>query len=208
MKSLLTACSILLIISSCSSSDYQNGVWREDQVSSTQSATRPVLLAQAKLSAAPKRKVSPVVTEVKEPINSEELLAVISSDYVKKTYNLSVELNSEKQIISIKTKNNKKNKIKTYKTEMLSKEITLVKALGISLISLKCLHFNPQTGCPIEIEYPYNLTYAKFKRFKAAIKKVDGRWGLYSGDRKFTKMRLVAKKFAGLLIGIKRIELH
>lgn len=147
---------------------------------------------------------APVEKEVIKPA----FLAKISSDYVSKTYNLAVLLNDKGEIAGIRTKNNKKNKIKTYGVDVLNKKITLVKALGVSLITLKCHEFHPEKGCRIDIEYPYNLTYGKFKNFNARILKKNDKWGLYVGDRKFTQMKLVAKKLLGLLVGIKSIEVH
>ena len=133
-------------------------------------------------------------------------IALISTDYAKKTYSLFIETNAKNEITSIKTRNNLKNKIKTYPADILHKEITLVKAVGISLVTLRCHDFNPLSGCPITIEYPSNVAFGHFKKFQAEIKKGDaGSWGLYAGGQ-FTELRLMAKKALGLLIGIKRIE--
>jgi hypothetical protein len=136
----------------------------------------------------------------------EIFLAKISTDYVKKSYDLSLRLNSQKLITAILTKNNKKNKTKVYGVSVLNKPIILVKAVGIELISLKCDNFATSRGCDITIEYPYNLTYGKFKKFNAKLLKVDGKWRLTDQNNKqFNELFLQAKKVLGVLIGIKRI---
>lgn len=133
-------------------------------------------------------------------------LARISTDYVKKSYDLSLRLNSQKLIIAILTKNNQKNKEKVYPVKVLDKPIILVKAVGIKLISLKCENFATSRGCDITIEYPYNLTYGKFKTFKAKLLKKDGKWQLTDqNNKRFNKLFLQAKKVLGVLIGIKKI---
>lgn len=138
----------------------------------------------------------------------ESFLSLISSDYDKeKTYSLLVDTNEKNEITAIKTRNNLKKKTKTYPPEILGDEITLVKAAGISLVTLRCHNFNPKRGCPITIEYPYNIAFGNFKKFQALIKKnKKGQWGLYTREGQFKKLHLVAKKALGLLIGIKRIE--
>ena len=79
--------------------------------------------------------------------------------------------------------------------------------MGVSLVTLRCHNFHPQKGCPITIEYPYNIAFGNFKKFHAEIKKdTTGRWALYAGQRRFERLHLVAKKALGILIGIKRIE--
>jgi hypothetical protein len=135
-------------------------------------------------------------------------LAVISSDYVSKTYDLSLVINELEIIQNIRVKNNKKNRTKIYSLEKLKDSITLVKAAGIRLVTLTCHNFDPKAGCDLEIEYPYNITYGKFKKFHAKLKRNGNEWGLYRDNKRFTTMKLVAKKFLGLLIGIKRIELN
>ncbi len=132
-------------------------------------------------------------------------LARISSDYIKKTYDLLIDLNQSKLISGIKTRNNKKNKIKNYPVNVLNKPITLVKAAGITLVSLSCKNFGTNRGCDIEIEYPSNLTIGQFKIFKAKLEQIDSQWKLTHRGIPFTKLHLESKKFLGLLIGIKKI---
>ena len=141
------------------------------------------------------------------PVSAKDIfLTKITTDYVKKTYSLYVEVNEANEITAIKTINDQKKKTKIYKTNVLDKEITLVKAVGVTLVSLKCNNFNPQKGCDIVIEYPYNLTYGKFKSFNAKLMRIENDWNLVADNRVFRKMHLVAKKLLGLLIGIKKIE--
>ncbi len=136
----------------------------------------------------------------------EILLTVITSNYTNRTYNLSIATDDKDEIVSIISKNNKKNKTKIYNHSLLSKEITLVKTLGISLVTLRCVDFDPQAGCRIKIHYPKNILLANFKDFDSRLRKVNGEWGLYIGSRKFTKLNLIAKKILGALVGIKRID--
>ena len=135
-------------------------------------------------------------------------LATISTDYVKKSYDLMIALNDRKLITAIKTKNNKKNKIKTYPVSVLDKPITLVKAVGVTLVSLSCNNFATNRGCDISIEYPSNLTLGSFKFFHAKLEMVAGKWRLTKDGKPFTQMFLVARKLMGLLIGIKRIDVR
>ncbi len=140
------------------------------------------------------------------PPVEEIFLAKISTDYVKKSYDLSLRLNPQKLITAILTKNNKKNKKKVYPVNVLNKPIILVKAIGIDLISLKCDNFATSRGCDITIEYPYNLTIGRFKKFKAKLQKIDGQWQLTDeNNKRFNQLFLKAKKILGVLIGIKRI---
>ena len=119
-----------------------------------------------------------------------------------------IALNDRKLISAIKTRNNKKNKIKTYSVSVLDKPITLVKAVGVTLVSLSCKNFATNRGCDIEIEYPSNITLGAFKKFHAKLQRVDGKWALTKDGKPFTKMFLVARKLMGLLIGIKRIDVQ
>lgn len=135
-------------------------------------------------------------------------LATISTDYIKKSYDLMISLNDRKLISAIKTRNNKKNKIKTYPVSVLNKPITLVKAVGVTLVSLACNNFGTNRGCDIKIEYPSNITLGRFKFFHAKLEKNNGQWRLTKDGKPFSKMYLVAKKLMGLLIGIKRIEVR
>ena len=141
------------------------------------------------------------------PEANEVFLSLISSDYTKKTYGLLIETDAKGSITGIRTKNNLKKTSKFYQNDVLHKDIVLAKALGVSLVVLKCRNFRPQTGCAMTIEYPSNLTLGKFKTFEAELKKSDdGSWGLFAGGRRFTQLRLIARKALGLLVGIKRIE--
>lgn len=134
------------------------------------------------------------------------LLATISSDYAAKTYGLSIRVNKNNEIESIVSKNNKKNKSKVYHSSVLNNEITLVKTLGIPLVTLKCSDFDSEAGCPITINYPKNIAIANFDNFHARLRKVKGKWGLYVDNKKFTKMNLIAKKVLGALVGVDKIE--
>ncbi len=141
--------------------------------------------------------------------NSQDIfLATISTDYVKKSYDLIITVNDRKLISAIKTKNNKKQKIKTYLVNVLNKPITLVKAVGITLVNLSCLKFATNRGCDIVIEYPENITVGKFKKFTAKLEKHKGVWKLTKNGKPFSKMVLISRKLLGLLIGIKRIEIQ
>ncbi|MCP4913399.1 MAG: hypothetical protein GY909_09775 [Oligoflexia bacterium] len=138
-------------------------------------------------------------------VTRDIFLAKISTDIMPKTYDLLVTVDEKKEVVAIKTRNNKKNKIKVYKTNVLDKPITLVKTLGITLISLKCSNFNKSTGCNIEIEYPYNVTYGKFRKFNCKLIKDDGEWKLSHGKKSFSHLHLKANKVVGLLVGIKKL---
>ena len=133
-------------------------------------------------------------------------LSLISSNYVDKTYSLLVGVDKKNEIQYIKTINNKKNKVKIYPNKVLKNNVPLVKAAGIELVTLRCSNFNPNLGCPITIKYPTNIIVMAFKSFKAVIRKEKGKWGLFIGPKRFTKMHLVARKTLGLLLGVKRIE--
>ncbi|CAM9866727.1 unnamed protein product [Chrysoparadoxa australica] len=138
---------------------------------------------------------------------SEDIyLATITTDYINKSYDLMITLNDRFLIEAIKTKNNQKNRIKNYPVSVLGKPITLVKAVGVTLVSLSCTNFATSRGCDITIEYPANIAVGSFKNFHAKLEKVDGKWQLSHQGKKFTKLHLVARKALGLLIGIKRIE--
>lgn len=144
----------------------------------------------------------------KAPENEDIYLATISTDYVKKSYDLMISLNPRKLISAIKTRNNKKNKVKVYPVSVLDKPITLVKAVGVTIVSLSCTNFATNRGCDISIEYPSNITLGRFKFFHAKLEKVNGKWHLTRDGKPFTKMHLVARKLMGLLIGIKRIDVQ
>jgi len=138
---------------------------------------------------------------------TEVLLAKISTDYTDRTYDLILALDANKKVSGIRTKSNK-GKIKNYPLNVLDREVVLVKAVGVALVTLLCKDFKQDVGCPIEIEYPSNVTYGKFLRFQAQLAFTDGKWQLENRDRPFTVMHLVAKKLFGLLIGVDRIELR
>lgn len=142
-----------------------------------------------------------------EPLATEVKLATITTDYTDKTYDLILSLDENKQVTAIKTKSNK-GKVKNYPVHFLNKQIVLVKAVGVSLVTLLCRNFNQTKGCAIEIEYPSNLTYGKFLRFESNLVYQNEQWQLQSQTRKFTSMHLVAKKVFGILIGVERIELR
>lgn len=147
---------------------------------------------------------------ISSPLFAEEVkdihLSLISSNYVDKTYSLFVGVNKKNEITYIKTINNKKNKVKLYPNNVLSKNVPLVKAAGIELVTLNCKNFDPTKGCPITIKYPTNILVMAFKSFNAVIRKENGAWGLFIGNKKFTKMHLVARKVLGILLGVKRID--
>lgn len=137
------------------------------------------------------------------------VLSTITSDFKKDYfYELSINVDKSGKIQSIQSTKKPHNTHKVYPTELLNKEITLVKSIGISLVTLKCIGFTPTHGCDIEISYPYNISYGNFDSFAAQLRKVGGKWGLYSSKGEaFNNMQLVSKKMLGLLVGIKRINL-
>ncbi len=139
-------------------------------------------------------------------IKALRFILLISTDYVEKTNSLFVETNAQNEIISLKTRNNYKNRTKTYKTDILHKEIKFARTIGITLISLRCKDFKADSGCSIIIEYPYNILSNNFKTFHAKLKKVEDKWGFYVGQKKIKELRLIAKTAIGLPIGIKRVE--
>ena len=139
-------------------------------------------------------------------IKAMRFLVLISNNQDAKTRSLFVETNSENEITSIRVRDNYKRKTKTYTTKILNKRISLAKAAGFTLISLRCSNFNKNKGCPISIEYPFNILYGKFKTFQGEIKKTQNEWGFYIGEKKISELRLIAKKTLGLTTGIKRIE--
>lgn len=134
-------------------------------------------------------------------------LSTISTNYVDKTYSLLIGVDSKNTIQYVKTINNKKKKVKVYQNKLLKNNLPLVKAAGIELVTLRCDNFDPTKGCPISIRYPTNIIVMAFKSFKAEIKKDSaGNWGLYMGPKKFSNMKLIARKVMGLLIGVKKID--
>lgn len=133
-------------------------------------------------------------------------LATISTDYVSKTYDLILTLNHRKLISAIKTKSSNKQHPKTYPVSVLSEPITLVKAVGVTIVSLRCLNFATSKGCDIQIEYPSNITVGSFKIFQAKLEFRDQKWQLTHNGAPFTKMHLISRKVLGLLIGVKRIQ--
>ena len=133
----------------------------------------------------------------------------ISNDYEpEKTYDLILDVKRNGHIQGIKTRNNKKNKVKFYPPKVLNRPLTLLKSVGIKLITLECKGFQPDKGCDIVIEYPSSLLLGKFKKFHAKIRIKKGQWGMYSeNDKKFRRMHFISKKSLGLVTGIKKIEL-
>lgn len=133
-------------------------------------------------------------------------LARISTDYVSKTYDLSLRLNQHRLISAILVRNNKKNKLKVYPIEVLNKPIVLVKAVGVKLVTLACTNFVTSRGCHITIEYPSNLTIGRFKKFYSKLVYDKNRWQLKdSYNNTYNHLHLKAKKVLGVLIGIKKL---
>ncbi len=147
------------------------------------------------------------IDEVTKHKTQEVKLATITTDYTDKTYDLILNLDHNNQVSAIKTKSNK-GKVKVYPVGVLGNQIVLVKAVGVSLVTLLCKNFDQENGCSIEIEYPSNLTYGKFLKFESQLVKTEHNWQLQSQDRRFSSMHLVAKKVFGILIGVDRIELR
>jgi hypothetical protein len=134
------------------------------------------------------------------------MLSKITSDLGGRYYNLSLVVDENNLIQAIKSFSSRKNRTRTYGGAVLRDRITLVKTLGMELVTLRCLNFSPSNGCKIEIEYPYNITYGNFKKFYAYLKKIDGKWALTNErGQVFKSMHLKSKKILGLLVGIKRI---
>lgn len=138
--------------------------------------------------------------------SKEIFLSKISTDFIKKSYQLKLVTDSKNAIQSIKTVSNK-NKVKNYPVSLLGKPISLVKTAGITLVSLECKNFHPVIGCDIEIEYPSNIAIASFDKFKARLLRVRGKWKLITNNKIFSDMKLVARKVAGILVGVKKIDL-
>jgi len=141
----------------------------------------------------------------KAAITSEQEVLIITSDFTKKTYSLILKLDEKYHIIGVKTKNNLSGKVKSYPSSYLNKEIVLAKAIGIKLITLKCVNFNPADGCKILITYPFNLTLNDFDTFKSYMSLNNKKWGFYKRGKKFKTLKLYSKKFLGLLIGISKM---
>ena len=133
-------------------------------------------------------------------------LSQITSDLSNRYYKLSLVVDEKNLIKAIQSFSSRKNRTKTYASNVLGDKVTLVKSMGIDLVTLRCIDFRPDKGCKIEIEYPYNITYGNFDKFYAYLVQKNGQWVL-TNDRGqvFTKMFLKAKKFLGMLVGIKKI---
>ncbi len=207
---------ILLLLVSCSSTDLQPPVFmvseeasqqtmQESQVKTIQATS--IRRSQSKTANSIDASESEEETSPQQAQATEVKLATITTDYTEKTYDLILSLDASKQVTAIKTKSNK-GKIKNYPVHVLNKQIVLVKAVGVSLVTLLCRGFNQSSGCAIEIEYPSNLTYGKFLRFESNLVYLNDQWQLQSQNRQFTSMHLVAKKVFGILIGVERIELR
>lgn len=147
-------------------------------------------------------------TETIKQAPRDVFLTLISTDYTSKTYTLFVQVNASNDIVGVKIRNNKKNKIKLYPNSKLNTKMTLVKALGTSIITLTCSNFKPNSGCLIGIEYPSNIVFGKYKTFLAFLKRENNKWALSSGPVHFTNMHLKSRKALGLLVGIKKIEIY
>lgn len=209
---LLTFILISLVATSCAQTEIAAPVFMESEKTTPKPAQKDKATATISTSQNKKKSNKSVGETAQTATKDEELesevhLATITTDYTSKTYELVLSLNNQQQVTAIKTKSNK-GKVKDYPLAVLDREIVLAKAVGISLVTLLCKDFSQENGCPIEIEYPSNLTYGKFLKFQAQLNSIEGRWQLQSGSRSFNSMHLVAKKFLGLLIGVERIELR
>ena len=102
-----------------------------------------------------KKKQKTIQLKSKEIRQKEVFITLLKTDYVKKSYKLFVKVNAENEIQAIKVFNTLKKKSKIYSKQVLREKITLVKALGISLVTLFCRDFSPKEGCELEIEYPW-----------------------------------------------------
>ncbi len=146
-----------------------------------------------------------------KPENANKVISLVHiyTSYVEDSYDLMIEINEKNEIVGIQSRNNKKKKVKKYGLDVLQKPIALVKAAGISLVTLKCSNFDPKKGADIEIEYPHNIVFSYFKTFKSQIKKLeDGSWVFYTTKGKsFKKMNLIPKTLLGVLLGVERVEL-
>ena len=105
---------------------------------------------------APKAKAaSAKQTKGRPSLQQTTLLATLSNDYkARDTRDLMVVTDAQNQIVSIKIRNNRKKKTKTYPATKLREKIPLAKTAGITLIELQCINFRPKHGCMIQIEYP------------------------------------------------------
>lgn len=137
------------------------------------------------------------------------VLASITSDYTDKKYELSLDVDQKNDIQLIKTYSAHNNKFKEYALDVLMNRITLVKAAGIQLITLRCIEFKPESGCKLEIYYPSNLAVANFSEYYAKLVRTKDSWELQTEEGfKINRLHLIAKKAIGLLVGIKRIEVY
>lgn len=209
---------ILLCLQSCGSTEVAEPVFLVTEAApSKEKPVEPPIRVEAKSIKQPKKNhkvyeapevtAEEVANETNEPAPTEVMLAKISTDYTDRTYDLILMLDANQKVSGIRTKSNK-GKIKNYPLNVLDREVVLVKAVGVALVTLLCKDFKQEVGCPIEIEYPSNVTYGKFLRFQSQLAFSDGKWQLESRGRPFTVMHLVAKKLFGLLIGVDRIELR
>lgn len=221
MLRLLTFLLLTLTLQSCGSADLAEPVFLVTEDAPKAESKEPPIVMTAKAAPTQKKNQKKVyeapeqneeknetsTTENEASLAREILLATISTDYTDRTYDLVLSIDDNNLVSAIKTKSNK-GKIKNYPLAVLNREIVLVKAVGVSLVTLKCDNFSQTRGCPIEIEYPSNLTYGKFLRFEAELARHDEEWRLESRGRAFRSMHLIAKKMFGLLIGVERIELR
>lgn len=210
---------LLFLLQACGSADIAEPVFlvSDEKISPSEASDTPPIRVQATASKPYKKNTkvyeAPEVDEAKDDPNSEApklkeiLLTTISTDYTDRTYDLILTFDDKQLVNAIKTKSNK-GKVKIYPLNVLDREVVLVKAVGVALVTLVCKNFKQEKGCPIEIEYPSNVTYGKFLRFQAELVQAKDTWQLESRGRPFTSMHLVAKKLFGLLIGVDRIELR
>lgn len=209
---------VLLSLQSCGSTEVAEPVFLVTEAApSSEKPSEPPIRVEAKsikqkkknqkVYEAPEVSAEEVAQSESTPAPTEVMLAKISTDYTDRTYDLILTLDQQQNVSGIRTKSNK-GKIKNYPLNVLDREVVLVKAVGVALVTLLCKDFKQETGCPIEIEYPSNVTYGKFLRFQAQLAFTEGKWQLESRERPFTIMHLVAKKLFGLLIGVERIELR
>lgn len=208
----------------CGSAEVAEPVFLVSDTAPTDQSEPPIVMAPKKALSKNKKKAAydaPEQTEAtvqqqasepdQESVSKGEAreikLATITTDYTDRAYDLLLSIDENNLVTGIKTKSNK-GRIKNYPLAVLDREVVLVKAIGVALVTLTCKDFNQKTGCPIQIEYPSNLTYGKFLRFEAHLRPQQDSWQLESRGRAFTAMHLIAKKMFGLLIGVERIELR
>ncbi len=212
---------ILGMLGACGSSDVAEPVFLVTDSAKADHTEPPIVMAPKTAPKKDKKKVAFDPPEETQKIDGPQTasesdattmareihLATITTDYTDRAYDLILVIDENNLVTGIRTKSNK-GRIKNYPLAVLDREVVLVKAIGVALVTLKCSNFDQSRGCPIQIEYPSNLTYGKFLRFEAQLQRRGDEWRLASHDRPFTSMHLIAKKMFGLLIGVERIELR